>query len=599
MNQKMLGRILAAAGLLVILLSADAALAQTTTFIYQGRLSDAGSAANGNYDLQFALFDSLSGGTQIGSTQAINTVAVSNGVFTVSLDFGASSFSGANRFLEIRARPSNSGSFILLTPRQQVTSTPYAVRSANASAADALSGLCSGCVTDTNITTVAGSKITGTIPVNGVPAGSGNYIQNTASQQSSTNFNITGNGTAGGTLSGGIVNAATQYNIGGNRALSIAGTNNTFAGIGAGSANATGGNNSFFGLNAGSLNTTGSSNNFFGHNAGSHNTTAGSNNFFGSTAGLNNSTGAQNSFFGGGAGLGNTTGNSNTMLGSGADVGSGNLSNATAIGANAVVTQSNSLVLGSINGVNGATATTDVGIGTTAPQARLDVITTGLSNAAVRATNTFGDALIAISNAGGGVGVTAFGPVGLLVQATDSNPTTNIVEGWTGSALNDPTRFQRFHITGQGTYVAGSDFAEAMPARGNRDRYEPGDVLVVSTQSAGAVEKSSKPNDVCVAGVYSTRPGMLGADKSGTSRVDPDDLPVAIVGIVPTKVSTQNGPIQVGDLLTTSSTPGYAMKATPFRVGRVKVYRTGTILGKALEPLKEGKGVIKVLVTLR
>src|SRR5260370_31347353 len=117
---------------LAIWLSPSAALGQTSSFTYQGRLTDGGTAANGNYDLQFALFDSLSGGTQIGSTQTLNTVAVSNGVFTVSLDFGASSFSGPNRFLEISARPSG-GSFTLLTPRQQVTATPYAVRSANAS----------------------------------------------------------------------------------------------------------------------------------------------------------------------------------------------------------------------------------------------------------------------------------------------------------------------------------------------------------------------------------------------------------------------------------------------------------------------------------
>src|ERR1700704_2198706 len=103
-----------------MLLSTSAALGQTSGFTYQGRLTDAGTAANGNYDLQFALFDSFSGGTQIGSTQTINTVSVSNGVFSVSLDFGASSFSGANRFLEVSARPSGVGSFTLLTPRQQV-----------------------------------------------------------------------------------------------------------------------------------------------------------------------------------------------------------------------------------------------------------------------------------------------------------------------------------------------------------------------------------------------------------------------------------------------------------------------------------------------
>src|SRR5712691_11541231 len=178
-----------------ILLGATAALGQTTGFTYQGRLTDGGTPANGNYDLQFALFDSLANGAQVGSTQTINTVAVSNGVFTVSLDFGASAFTGASRFLEISARPSGGGSFTLLSPRQQITSTPYAVRSLNAASADS-------------------------VPASGVPAGSANYIQNATSPQASSNFNISGNGTAGGTLSGGVVNATTQYNLNGARILS-------------------------------------------------------------------------------------------------------------------------------------------------------------------------------------------------------------------------------------------------------------------------------------------------------------------------------------------------------------------------------------------
>src|SRR5260370_40881509 len=124
---------------LAIWLSPSAALGQTSSFTYQGRLTDGGTAANGNYDLQFALFDSLSGGTQIGSTQTLNTVAVSNGVFTVSLDFGASSFSGPNRFLEIPARQTGTTGFIILDPRQPVTSTPYAVRSLSAASADNVS----------------------------------------------------------------------------------------------------------------------------------------------------------------------------------------------------------------------------------------------------------------------------------------------------------------------------------------------------------------------------------------------------------------------------------------------------------------------------
>ena len=66
-----------------------------------------------------------------------------------------------------------------------------------------------------------------------------------------------------------------------------------------------------------------------------------------------------------------------------------------------------------------------------------------------------------------------------------------------------------------------------------------------------------------------------------------------MVGIVSCKVSAENGPIEVGDLLVTSSTPGYAMKGTD----RSKML--GAVVGKALEPLREGKGVVQVLVTLQ
>src|SRR5207244_5442349 len=145
---------------LAILFSASSVVAQTSSFTYQGRLTDGGTAANGNYDLQFQLFDSLSGGTQIGQTQILNVVPVSAGIFTVTLDFGSSAFPGASRFLDISARVSNSVIFTPLTPRQPISATPYAVRSSNAGAADALSTACNGCITDTTISGVAASKLT-------------------------------------------------------------------------------------------------------------------------------------------------------------------------------------------------------------------------------------------------------------------------------------------------------------------------------------------------------------------------------------------------------------------------------------------------------
>ena len=293
--------LLAAILTLTWLLNASVALAQTTSFTYQGKLEVSGSPANGVFDFQFKLFDSVSGGLQDGSTITVEDVQVTNGIFVVSLNFGASSFRGPDRFLEICVRDgADVGVFTLLTPRQQVTSTPYAIRSlnaGNASSADSLSSVCVGCVTSTQIHDLDGSKISGTLAVSSIPAGSTNYIQNTTTQQAASNFNISATGTAN------IFNAATQYNINGSRVLSIAGSSNLFAGVNAGAAN-TGSLNAFFGSNAGQANTSGTSNSFFGALAGQANTTGTSNAFFGRSAGGSTTTGFGNSFFGTLAGSG-------------------------------------------------------------------------------------------------------------------------------------------------------------------------------------------------------------------------------------------------------------------------------------------------------
>ena len=107
--------------------------AQATSFTYQGRLTDGGNPATGAYDLQFRLFDALVSGNQVGSTVIRDDVAVSNGIFTVYLDFGGATFPGANRWLEIAVRPgASTGAFTALSPLQPITSTPYTVQSLNA-----------------------------------------------------------------------------------------------------------------------------------------------------------------------------------------------------------------------------------------------------------------------------------------------------------------------------------------------------------------------------------------------------------------------------------------------------------------------------------
>ncbi|MCW5853848.1 MAG: hypothetical protein KIT87_27520 [Anaerolineae bacterium] len=206
-----------------------------------------------------------------------------------------------------------------------------------------------------------------------------------------------------------------------------------------------------------------------------------------------------------------------------------------------------------------------------------------------------------VGRAATGIGVAGYNTNswGVLGQSQSSvgvvakSRSGNLMEGYmiTGGQLDA----RRFYITNDGAYIhTGGDFAEALPAVGGKTGFEPGDVVVLSAEAAGGVEKATAAYDSRVAGVYATNPSVIGANKAdGVARIDANDVPVAIVGVVPTKVSAENGAIQTGDLLTTSATPGYAMRCDD------KVKCIGAIVGKAMEPLAAGAGVIKVLVTLR
>ncbi len=166
-------------------------------------------------------------------------------------------------------------------------------------------------------------------------------------------------------------------------------------------------------------------------------------------------------------------------------------------------------------------------------------------------------------------------------------------------------------VYADGAYTGPADFAEMIQVTSGAESVEPGDVLVIDPASARGVRRSSSAYSTLVAGIFSTNPGFVGsereweeiestslaadAERKTLDRSDMaqlyDEVPVAVVGIVPCKVSAENGPIQPGDLLVTSATPGHAMRdGDP---------RTGTVVGKALEPLAAGMGTIRVLVTLQ
>ncbi|MDF0664874.1 MAG: hypothetical protein P0119_02235 [Nitrospira sp.] len=130
---------------------------------------------------------------------------------------------------------------------------------------------------------------------------------------------------------------------------------------------------------------------------------------------------------------------------------------------------------------------------------------------------------------------------------------------------------------------------------------DPGDVACLDRKEDRIV-KSERANDDLIIGVISTLPGFLLGAEHGEDEKRHDGkraYPVALSGRVPCNVTDENGPINRGDLLTSSSTIGHAMKATPRVVGGVEIFAPGTIIGKALESLHSGTGVIEVFVTLR
>jgi hypothetical protein len=132
------------------------------------------------------------------------------------------------------------------------------------------------------------------------------------------------------------------------------------------------------------------------------------------------------------------------------------------------------------------------------------------------------------------------------------------------------------------------DFAEPFELV-DKENLEQGDVVVIDPANPEHLKKSEKAYDPLVAGVVSSlqQAGLIIGARKDNSK----DKPIALVGRVLCKVDARYAPIQVGDLLTTSDTPGHAMKAID--------PKPGTIIGKALQPLESGTGKILILISLQ
>lgn len=199
---------------------------------------------------------------------------------------------------------------------------------------------------------------------------------------------------------------------------------------------------------------------------------------------------------------------------------------------------------------------------------------TGLANPALRA----------ISNGAGIAEYATNNSTDSTLVLGNSNSGGDLIKGFGGGAVSP-----QFEVKASGAVLAlsfngnGNDFADRLPSEAG---LAPGDVVAIGPD--GKLRRTTRASETDVAGVYSTQPSMVaGLEKTGVGQV-----PLAVAGVIPVQVTTENGPIHPGDLLVSSSVPGRAMKAPAAPA-------PGTVIGKAMQTLESGRGAIGMLVMLR
>jgi hypothetical protein len=254
---------------------------------------------------------------------------------------------------------------------------------------------------------------------------------------------------------------------------------------------------------------------------------------------------------------------------------------------------------------NGSTTCTNqnVGVGTTTPALPMELRATGAGAPATsgssqigsfRLSNAFGDFALDFGATTNGVlwmqGVTASN-LAFPARTISIQP----IGGRVGIGTLTPDPAYTLDVNGsiRATSVIGAvyqDVAEWVPAT---ETMPAGTVVVLNRAATNEVMPSHRPYDTTVAGVVSAQPGIILGQGSDTK------AKIATTGRVRVRVTVQDEPIAVGDLLVTSPIAGTAMRSSPIDVGGVQIHRPGTIIGKALEPLHSGEGEILVLLTLQ
>jgi hypothetical protein len=697
------------------------AQAQGTAFTYQGMLNNGTNPATGSYDLTFALYDAGTGGLQSGPTITNLSVGITNGLFTVTEDFGAV-FGGTSYWLQIAVRTNGGSSFNALTPRQELTPVPQAVYAESAGS----SALIRDPGTENFFAgSYAGNQTLVGTHNTGVGYGSlggnttGDY--NTGSGDSALLYNTTGGGnTASGVFalwknSTGNNNSAfgadaLAYNVSGNNNTAVgqaaledntSGTNNVSVGASA-LGNATGDNgivaigyqalqndaftpgifgssasvaigyqaleqntagafntavgyqalyhntsgleNTATGLNALFANTIGNLNTATGIAALSGNTTGSNNTATGASALQANTSGSYNVAVGGSALQGNAGGTDNTAVGYQALVassGNGNVAvgitalqantagnGNTALGSAAlyVTTGNNNIGIGNGGGDNLTSGNNNIDLGSQGASGDSGVIRigtpgtqtstfvagdVGLNGALdIDQTGTYGQNGGSVSSnaltfgtgpGGSGEGIASqrtsganqfdlalyTGFVARLTILSSGNVGIGTSAPQNTLDVNGTTRTHSIIITG------GSDLAEPFSITKSEQPITEGEVVVIDEANPGQLKLTDQPYDTHVAGVVSGANGIHPGIQMQQEGLLAGGRNVALTGRVYVQADTSNGPIKPGDLLTTSSTPGRAMKVSDHLKAQ------GAILGKAMTSLNDGRGMVLVLVTLQ